>query len=272
MTAKELDQKLDNLGYAAVSKLVGVELDEYGNMKDDPEKFELLYKNPIKLYDQMDKTIVDEIRQTYRKLQVLSVEEDYFFIGANYKTLVKCVLRDMSKYNDPLTGYEDEDYLKVIIGKLKHSIKNEIVHIRDLTPDYEFGWGCDYFLFLQLIPHIDAKRNIKKAIKILKQELLNIEINKKGNFKEIVTLDYSLSKIEKLGYLKESGVLSYLTKNNSPNTVAKLLMKLIDFDTDNVGTIERYIKICLNEPDHQQYPKNIDQINQYFQKVKFKKE
>ena len=89
MTLEQLEDKLDNLGYKAVSLLAGVELDKKGSIIDNSEKFEILYENPTKLFYKMDRAIIEEIRSIYKEIQARSFKEEYDFIGANYNTLVK---------------------------------------------------------------------------------------------------------------------------------------------------------------------------------------
>jgi hypothetical protein len=271
MTAEELHDELEDLGYKAFAELSGIGLNKEGNLIDAPEIFEKIYEDPEKFFRKMDKNVVQNIRTKYDALVKKATEEEYaYFLGTNYNILVKCALRDMSNYNDPLTGYEEEDFIKVRIENMKFFLKETLVRIEKLTPEFELGHNA-YILFLNFKQQDDIKRNIKKAIKILKRELTKIKSSTHTILDEKVMFDNKLSKIEKLAYLKESELLSHLTEKNSPNVVAKLLMKFIDFDTDNVGTIERYIKICLNEPYSSQYPKNLEEINSYLSKIKFKK-
>ncbi|MGG5486907.1 hypothetical protein [Gaetbulibacter sp. PBL-D1] len=273
MTIEELYSNLDDLGYKAFAEISGIGLDDEGNLNSAPEIWEKLYKNPKKYFNNLyQKDIVGEIQEKYNELVKRATEEEYYhFKGTNYNVLVKCVLRDMSNYNDVLTGYEEEDYIKVQIKNMKYFLKNSLIKIENITPEFELG--CDaYILFLNVRQYNALKRNLKKAIKILKNELTRIENSKFAVTSEKVSFDNQLNDIEKLAYLYETGLLSHLVKNNSINTTARLIMKFINFDTEKVDTIVRYIKICLNEPNHLQYPKNTENIKDYLQKIKFKKE
>jgi len=175
MSAKELDDKLSNLGYSAYLSFCGVKPDKDGDFPDDGySKAEYAERNPRKCYDRIDEQLLVEIRKTYDLLLKKSVDENYFFIGANYKTLVKSVMSQISHYNDPMYEYEEEDFIRIQIDNMKFALKTSVIDYTQIneTPDFEAGVDS-HFLFLNYKQLSGIKRNLEKAIALLENILKN---------------------------------------------------------------------------------------------------
>ena len=250
--------------------MTGIGFDSDGHLLEDREKLEKILVNPTYYFSNIDKSLICDIDETYNELVKKSIEEEFFYEGSNYKTIVKCILRDKSKLNNYLTGFEEVDFIKHYIRLLEGFLKYHVISIHDLKSDFVDSFY--YIPFLHAAKIDSIKRNLNKAIKILKQEVKKLEQGTEPIVDDKIAYDYSIENndMAKLSYLNESGILRHLKERNPPIRIAKFLMRFMDFKTENPQTISRYIKICLQEPNNPQYPKNSKDIQNYLAKINFK--
>lgn len=247
----------------------------------DPMKNEPLNNNQKKIIDDFLKRPLDYLAKlvvtdekfsdTFEQLVVKSIREEFFYYGSNYKTIVSCVLRDKAEKNNRFSGYEEVDYIKDAIIDLKDFLENYASQsMYQITPEFCISDPFGYMIFLSPMHFNNIRRNLKKAIKILKQEVKNLERSSDPITEEEVTYDYGIegSDMSKLSYFNESGIIKHLHENNSPKIIAKFLMRFMDFKNKE-ATIERYVKICLQEPYNKQYPKNSEDVKTFLTKINF---
>ncbi|MGS2727521.1 hypothetical protein ACU8DI_13000 [Psychroserpens sp. BH13MA-6] len=225
-------------------------------------------------FKKISENLLKEIDDAFSLMLKLAYQEKYYYLLAEKELHIQYIKPAINENIIPHEAYHEKNYLEDL--KAQHN------KLYDLLINRNFGYYSYYifenkriwyyFFLNEKNKDIFSKKFVSYSEAISDLKMAFPPKLKLNYTSEVVAFDSELSNMEKLAYLNESGILKYLTKLNSTNKVAKLLMKFVDFKTAKVDTVERYIKICLNEPYHYQYPKNIDKINEYLQEIKFRKE
>ncbi len=216
--------------------------------KKTRKKLKNLYDN-IEFYyyhNAIGDPLEEELNSIYDKLVEKSTKEEYLFIGADYKTLVKCILKNIPKSYNPSNQHQEDchlidkiNYLEEYIDFFDYTIKHRLAHILDLEDGYKFK-AYRYILFLEPEKIERIKINLKKTVFILEQELKKYQpktTTSKDNLKKekwLQKLDYNPKLWNKKSYL----FLLFLIEHFYTNKKSELTY------------IWRFLKRDLNKKDY----------------------